>query len=630
MGKIQRAISLLGIVAMTACAQTRLQTPVIIQRKSTPTVAPGTLVFPNSANIDCVAANYATCRPSTITNNNASGDLVLQNQVAGANSRLFLGANGSVAGSDQFALWRTGGVKRAELLPGGALGSGRLHLGNTAGTFYTGFIADPAMTTSPIYQLPLADGTAGDCLSTDGATVLSWVSCSGGGSTPPFVDTTNIIKGSGDATKLLKFEVDGFTTATTRTLTPQNASYTIAGIDLAQTWTATQTMRDVKPSVDDTYKLGEDATPLRWYELNANRINGICTTVFTCSQTNNYINTRKINLYDMSGSIGGGSWDMRTNANSPIMSYLEVRDQAGVAFLTLNRQAASVTVNNGVIDGNWLPSTDLAYDAGTSTNRWKILEGQQFFARTGGAGAASSTAYCQFTGGGYNCTNASATTFSATRLTGQILSAALAGAGVKCLESDNSGNINLSSGGCSTDPTSSTGDMIYRNSGGSLTRLAIGSTNDCLIVTGGIPAWSATCVKTSRNINTSSPLGGGGALSADLTLTCSTCVTTAGGQSISGTTTLSTASISTAISGTFSMSGTETVSGSLTIKSSATAGNFYNRVVSDPSVALSCSPGGTPITDGWTAIVHDGSGGAPYWVVCDNTGTRYKVALTAY
>ncbi|CAB4166716.1 hypothetical protein UFOVP836_51 [uncultured Caudovirales phage] len=77
-----------------------------------------------------------------------------------------------------------------------------------------------------------------------------WTATSTGGagswqasaSSAPFIDSTAIIKGSGDATKLLKIEVDGFTTATTRTITPQNASYTIAGIDIAQTFTQTQTL----------------------------------------------------------------------------------------------------------------------------------------------------------------------------------------------------------------------------------------------------------------------------------------------------------------------------------------------------------------------------------------------------
>jgi hypothetical protein len=51
------------------------------------------------------------------------------------------------------------------------------------------------------------------------------------GSAPSaFTDTSPIVKGSADATKLLRIEVDGLTTATTRTVTAQDADITMAGI----------------------------------------------------------------------------------------------------------------------------------------------------------------------------------------------------------------------------------------------------------------------------------------------------------------------------------------------------------------------------------------------------------------
>lgn len=53
----------------------------------------------------------------------------------------------------------------------------------------------------------------------------------GGGSTLPVVDTTAIVKGSADATKLLAFEVDGFSTGTTRTITFANLNQTVAHIE---------------------------------------------------------------------------------------------------------------------------------------------------------------------------------------------------------------------------------------------------------------------------------------------------------------------------------------------------------------------------------------------------------------
>jgi len=64
----------------------------------------------------------------------------------------------------------------------------------------------------------------------------------GGGSSPPFDDGTAIIKGSADPTKLLRIEVDGFTAATTRVATPPNQNFTMAGIDVQQTFTQRQTI----------------------------------------------------------------------------------------------------------------------------------------------------------------------------------------------------------------------------------------------------------------------------------------------------------------------------------------------------------------------------------------------------
>lgn len=59
----------------------------------------------------------------------------------------------------------------------------------------------------------------------DGA---AWVASGGAGATAPFVDTVALAKGSSDATKKVRLEVDGLTTATTRVLTVQDADGTIA------------------------------------------------------------------------------------------------------------------------------------------------------------------------------------------------------------------------------------------------------------------------------------------------------------------------------------------------------------------------------------------------------------------
>lgn len=52
-----------------------------------------------------------------------------------------------------------------------------------------------------------------------------------------FADTSPVVKGSADATKQIRFEVDGLTTATTRVLTVPDADLTLVGVDTAQTLT---------------------------------------------------------------------------------------------------------------------------------------------------------------------------------------------------------------------------------------------------------------------------------------------------------------------------------------------------------------------------------------------------------
>lgn len=58
---------------------------------------------------------------------------------------------------------------------------------------------------------------------------------------PPFADTNALVKGSADPTKLLRWEIDGFTAGATRVMTPPNADITIAGLEIAQTFALLQT-----------------------------------------------------------------------------------------------------------------------------------------------------------------------------------------------------------------------------------------------------------------------------------------------------------------------------------------------------------------------------------------------------
>src|SRR5262245_29279726 len=81
---------------------------------------------------------------------------------------------------------------------------------------YVGLKAPSAIASNIVWVLPDHDGTANQCLVTNGAGDLQFVDCAAGAGSGdlPVVDTTSIVKGSADATKALRFEVDGFTAST--------------------------------------------------------------------------------------------------------------------------------------------------------------------------------------------------------------------------------------------------------------------------------------------------------------------------------------------------------------------------------------------------------------------------------
>ena len=132
---------------------------------------------------------------------------------------------------------------------------------------WTNFFSDNAVLTTG-FRLTAAT-TAGWVLTTDALGNGTW-QASGSGTSPPFADTAPLVKNVIDPTKQLAFLVSGITTGTTRVWTAQDASLTVAGIDLSQTWTATQNFQAIQPSATSTYSLG--ATFRRWTNFFTDRI----------------------------------------------------------------------------------------------------------------------------------------------------------------------------------------------------------------------------------------------------------------------------------------------------------------------------------------------------------------------
>lgn len=78
-------------------------------------------------------------------------------------------------------------------------------------------------------------------LTKDAGTGDATFKAAAGGSSLPVADTQTIVMGSVDNTKLLRFEVDGFTAGATRVMTPPNQDAIIAGLNVIETFTALQT-----------------------------------------------------------------------------------------------------------------------------------------------------------------------------------------------------------------------------------------------------------------------------------------------------------------------------------------------------------------------------------------------------
>lgn len=108
----------------------------------------------------------------------------------------------------------------------------RLKTTNSGGTIYSTIVTSvfAAVTTITVVN---DSGTLDSGLSAVSYGLLS----STNPSTPLLTDDYPVVSGSSDKTKKLRFEVDGFTTATTRVATPPDENFTMVGVATTQTLT---------------------------------------------------------------------------------------------------------------------------------------------------------------------------------------------------------------------------------------------------------------------------------------------------------------------------------------------------------------------------------------------------------
>lgn len=149
--------------------------------------------------------------------NNGSGVLTYSNVGNLLNGFATLGSIPVVSGTNTYSFTSNGTGSARKVLVNDGTGSG-------SGVDWG---APFLLTTS---------GTSGAATYTSSTGTLNIPQYPGGGGNP-FADNTAILKNNSDNTKLLKFDLSGFTTSTTNTLTPPNYSGTIATLTGTETFT---------------------------------------------------------------------------------------------------------------------------------------------------------------------------------------------------------------------------------------------------------------------------------------------------------------------------------------------------------------------------------------------------------
>lgn len=225
---------------------------------------------------------------------------------------------------------------------------------------------------------------------------LTVASCTGcGSSSLPVADTTSIVEGSADATKEVRIEADGITTGTVRVWTAPNANITVAGIDLAQAWTAAQTFNS---AVDVNASLStRDITTDSGYDLSAEDVYArtrldygveltqggaqVLNSARRWSSTTGALSPSSNNLQDL-GESSSFQWRTIRIGTSLIHNGTTRIDSSGNgAFVGLTASAAStfsstVTFNSAVDINASLSTRDITTDGGYD------LSAEDVFART--------------------------------------------------------------------------------------------------------------------------------------------------------------------------------------------------------------------------------------------------------
>jgi hypothetical protein len=161
-----------------------------------------------------------------------------------------------------------------------------------------------------------------------------------------------------------------------------NSNGTLAAIDVAQTWTASQATQDLNSRTAAGYSIGA-----------ANEYSLVRATTFdgvtSATPGTNWIRTRKYEIFDASG--GSGFWYESASANGTNSQYI-LRDNSGNIRVTYDSLILGGSVQQGIMYGNWLPDANFTRTLGNSNLRWDQYWGRTILLRTNSSSLALITA----------------------------------------------------------------------------------------------------------------------------------------------------------------------------------------------------------------------------------------------
>jgi hypothetical protein len=186
----------------------------------------------------------------------------------------------------------------------------------------------------------------------------------GGGASLPVDDTTSIVQNVSDNTKRVRISAAALSPITTRVMTMPDANLTIAGSDIAQTWSQVQTFgANLVPSAAGFYNVGTNALPFStaiFAQYIARPAGGTCNYA---GLTSNAISGGTVFAQDSACSTQAL---MSATGFDTVNTIGQYRIQ-GTTVINPSRHLENIA---GVAT-NLIPTTDGTRDLGSSANRYR-------------------------------------------------------------------------------------------------------------------------------------------------------------------------------------------------------------------------------------------------------------------